>query len=275
MPTPRHAAEHRPLDGGTHRPDTRRLVWGERRAGAGSACGSTIANANILAGCRPSRCRGPGGTPAVAKFAGPLSGICPDWQDYPQAATLRQRTGRAGAGHRARDNAPRASSCGRLFDAVLAPWIARRRVELKAKRPVGWRRWPPAAPASATRLRCRGATTRWSDLLAAMAELAGDSGAESSAFHDARLWTGGDGRDCATVRGIDDGLQRRVLHRLLAARLTFIWRILLCCLHSSCRPATAHRLWSGGDRRRPRAGSRNTTMIMTVYASSRAAGLVL
>ncbi len=62
MPTPRHAsAEHRwPLDGGDVIALTLDGIGMGRtaRCGAGSACGSTIANANILAGCRPSRCQG-------------------------------------------------------------------------------------------------------------------------------------------------------------------------------------------------------------------------
>ncbi len=62
-----------------------------------------------------------------------------------------------------------------------------------------------------------------------MAELAGDSGAGHSTTPrpvDWRRWP-----DCA-VRGIDTMVcSGGVLHnRLLAARLTFIWRILLCCL---------------------------------------------
>ena len=43
----------------------------------------------------------------------------PDWQDYPQAAPLRQRNWPLLAQAIDRGiNAPRASSCGRLFDAV-------------------------------------------------------------------------------------------------------------------------------------------------------------
>lgn len=57
-----------------------------------------------------------------------------------------------------------------------------------------------------------------------MAELAGDSGAESLGIpRRPGLWAGGDGRDCATVRGIDTMVcSGGGLHnRLLAARLTF------------------------------------------------------
>lgn len=62
------------------------------------------------------------------------------------------------------------------------------------------------------------------------------------AFHDAlACGLAAMARDRATARGIDTVVcSGGVLHnRLLAARLTFIWRILLCCLRSSCRPATA------------------------------------
>ncbi len=97
---------------------------------------------------------------------------------------------------------------------------------MKAKRPVGWRRWPPAAPASATRLRCRGATTRldlatfWRQWLSWQATPA----QKAWAFHDAlACGLAAMARDCATVRGIDTMVcSGGVLHnRLLAARLTF------------------------------------------------------
>ncbi len=57
---------------------------------------------------------------------------------------------------------------------------------MKAKRPVGWRRWPlpprrqPPGYAAVARRRAG-----FSDLLAAMAELAGDSAQKAWAFHDA------------------------------------------------------------------------------------------
>ncbi len=124
MPTPRHAsAEHRwPLDGGDVIALTLDGIGMGRtaRCGAGSACGSTIANANILAGCRPSRCRGDSAArqPWRNLLAHCLAFV-PDWQDYPQAATLRQRNWPLLAQAIERGiNAPRASSCGRLFDAV-------------------------------------------------------------------------------------------------------------------------------------------------------------
>ncbi|VDA70353.1 hypothetical protein [Klebsiella pneumoniae] len=81
-----------------------------------------------LGGCRPSRA---GGTAARQPWRNLLARLAfvPDWQDYPQAATLRQRNWPLLAQAIERGiNAPRASSCGRLFDAVACAPIARRRV---------------------------------------------------------------------------------------------------------------------------------------------------
>ncbi|MCU8669895.1 carbamoyltransferase HypF, partial [Klebsiella pneumoniae] len=77
-------------------------------------------------------CEHLGGLPAVALPGGDQAArqpwrnllshclaFVPDWQDYPQAATLRQRNWPLLAQAIKRGiNAPRASSCGRLFDAV-------------------------------------------------------------------------------------------------------------------------------------------------------------
>ncbi|MBN0646300.1 hypothetical protein JTM27_34325, partial [Pseudomonas aeruginosa] len=77
-------------------------------------------------------CEHLGGLPAVALPGGDLAArqpwrnllahclaFVPDWQDFPQAATLRQRNWPLLAQAIERGiNAPRASSCGRLFDAV-------------------------------------------------------------------------------------------------------------------------------------------------------------
>ena len=59
------------------------------------------------------------GAPAVAKFVGPVPAFIPDWQSYPQTAALGQRNWPLLAQAIERGiNSPRASSCGRLFDAV-------------------------------------------------------------------------------------------------------------------------------------------------------------
>ncbi len=170
----------------------------------------------------------------------------PDWQDYPQAATLRQRNWPLLAQAIERGiNAPRASSCGRLFDAVAcaldcAPESlsyegeAACRLEALAASCPGVSH-PVTLPWRDDALDLATFWRQWLSWQATPAQ-------KAWAFHDALgLWAGGDGpRLRHRPRHRHDGLQRRGLHnRLLAARLTFIWRILLCCLHSSCRPATA------------------------------------
>ncbi len=126
-----HAAacgpEHRwPLDGGDVIALTLDEVLGtggERRAvGRGVPAGQLYRECEHLGGLPASRATGgTGGTPAVAKLLAHCRSFCPlGWRDYPQAATLRQRDWPLAlrqAIERAID-APRASSCGRLFDAV-------------------------------------------------------------------------------------------------------------------------------------------------------------
>ncbi len=78
-------------------------------------------------------------------------------------------------------------------------------------------------------------------------------------------------RDCATSRGMTTlAFSGGVLHnRLLVSRLTFIWRILLCCFRSSYLPEMGQSRLSGGRGRGPSAGSQDIIMIVTIYASSR------
>ncbi len=81
MPTPRRAGEHRwPLDGG----DVIALTldgigMGENGALWGGECLRVNYRECEHLGGLPAVALpgGPGGTPAVAKFAGPLSGVCP------------------------------------------------------------------------------------------------------------------------------------------------------------------------------------------------------
>ncbi|HBT4795412.1 TPA: carbamoyltransferase HypF, partial [Klebsiella quasipneumoniae subsp. similipneumoniae] len=117
-------AEHRwPLDGG----DVIALILDGIGMGEnGALWGGECLRVNYR------QCEHLGGLPAVALPGGDLAArqpwrnllaqclaFVPDWQDYPQTGTLRQRNWPLLAQAIDRGiNAPRASSCGRLFDAV-------------------------------------------------------------------------------------------------------------------------------------------------------------
>ncbi|HBZ3014160.1 TPA: carbamoyltransferase HypF, partial [Klebsiella pneumoniae] len=186
-------------------------------------------------------CEHLGGLPAVALPGGDLAArqpwrnllahclaFVPDWQDYPQAATLRQRNWPLLAQAIERGiNAPRASSCGRLFDAVAcaldcAPESlsyegeAACRLEALAASCPGVSH-PVTLPWRDDALDLATFWRQWLSWQATPAQ-------KAWAFHDALAWgLAAMARDCATVRGIDTMVcSGGVLHnRLLAARLTF------------------------------------------------------
>ncbi|MDT9971082.1 carbamoyltransferase HypF [Klebsiella pneumoniae] len=186
-------------------------------------------------------CEHLGGLPAVALPGGDLAArqpwrnllahclaFVPDWQDYPQAATLRQRNWPLLAQAIERGiNAPRASSCGRLFDAVAcaldcAPESlsyegeAACRLEALAASCPGVSH-PVTLPLRDDALDLATFWRQWLSWQATPAQ-------KAWAFHDAlACGLAAMARDCATVRGIDTMVcSGGVLHnRLLAARLTF------------------------------------------------------
>ncbi|HDK6967154.1 TPA: carbamoyltransferase HypF, partial [Klebsiella pneumoniae] len=186
-------------------------------------------------------CEHLGGLPAVALPGGDLAArqpwrnllahclaFVPDWQDYPQAATLRQRNWPLLAQAIERGiNAPRASSCGRLFDAVAcaldcAPESlsyegeAACRLEALAASCPGVSH-PVTLPWRDDALDLATFWRQWLSWQATPAQ-------KAWAFHDAlACGLAAMARDCATVRGIDTMVcSGGVLHnRLLAARLTF------------------------------------------------------
>lgn len=124
-------AEHRwPLDGGDVIALTSTVSgWGERRAVGGECLRVNYRECERL-----------GGLPAVALPGGDLAArqpwrnllahcpaFVPDWQDYPATAALRQQNWPLLARAIERGiNAPKASSCGRLFDAVACALAAPR-----------------------------------------------------------------------------------------------------------------------------------------------------
>ncbi|HBZ6048748.1 TPA: carbamoyltransferase HypF, partial [Klebsiella pneumoniae] len=186
-------------------------------------------------------CEHLGGLPAVALPGGDLAArqpwrnllahclaFVPDWQDYPQAATLRQRNWPLLAQAIERGiNAPRASSCGRLFDAVAcaldcAPESlsyegeAACRLEALAASCPGVSH-PVTLPWRDDALDLATFWRQWLSWQATPAQ-------KAWAFHDAlACGLAAMARDCATVRGIDTMVcSGGGLHnRLLAARLTF------------------------------------------------------
>ena len=137
-----------------------------------------------------------GGLPAVALPGGDLAArqpwrnllaqclaFVPDWQDYPQTGTLRQRNWPLLAQAIDRGiNAPRASSCGRLFDAVAcaldcAPESLSYEGEAACRLEALAASCPGAQPPGYAAVARRRAGL--SHLLATMAGLAGHPGAES------------------------------------------------------------------------------------------------
>jgi hydrogenase maturation protein HypF len=86
----------------------------------------------------------------------------PDWQIIRNRA-LRQRNWPLLAQAIERGiNAPRASSCGRLFDAVACALdCAPESLSYEGEAACRLEALAASCPASAIRLRCRGATTRW------------------------------------------------------------------------------------------------------------------
>lgn len=226
-------AEHRwPLDGG----DVIALILDGIGMGEnGALWGGECLRVNYR------QCEHLGGLPAVALPGGDLAArqpwrnllaqclaFIPDWQDYPQTGTLRQRNWPLLAQAIDRGiNAPRASSCGRLFDAVAcaldcAPESlsyegeAACRLEALAARCSGVCH-PVTLPWRGNALDLATFWRQWLRWQATPAQ-------KAWAFHDA-LASGlaAMARDCATARGIDTMVcSGGVLHnRLLAARLTF------------------------------------------------------
>lgn len=226
-------AEHRwPLDGG----DVIALILDGIGMGEnGALWGGECLRVNYR------QCEHLGGLPAVALPGGDLAArqpwrnllaqclaFIPDWQDYPQTGTLRQRNWPLLAQAIDRGiNAPRASSCGRLFDAVAcaldcAPESlsyegeAACRLEALAASCSGVSH-PVTLPWRGNALDLATFWRQWLRWQATPAQ-------KAWAFHDA-LASGlaAMARDCATARGIDTMVcSGGVLHnRLLAARLTF------------------------------------------------------
>ncbi|HDS8108399.1 TPA: carbamoyltransferase HypF, partial [Klebsiella quasipneumoniae subsp. similipneumoniae] len=226
-------AEHRwPLDGG----DVIALILDGIGMGEnGALWGGECLRVNYR------QCEHLGGLPAVALPGGDLAArqpwrnllaqclaFVPDWQDYPQTGTLRQRNWPLLAQAIDRGiNAPRASSCGRLFDAVAcaldcAPESlsyegeAACRLEALAASCPGVSH-PVTLPWRGNALDLATFWRQWLRWQASPAQ-------KAWAFHDA-LASGlaAMARDCATARGIDTIVcSGGVLHnRLLAARLTF------------------------------------------------------
>ncbi len=115
-------AEHRwPLDGG----DVIALTLDGIGMGRTARCGAGVPAGQLSrmrTSWRAAGRRAAGGLAARQPWRNLLAhclAFVPDWQDYPQAATLRQRNWPLLAQAIERGiNAPRASSCGRLFDAV-------------------------------------------------------------------------------------------------------------------------------------------------------------
>lgn len=134
-------------------------------------------------------CEHLGGLPAVALPGGDLAArqpwrnllahcqaFVPDWLSRPETRPVQQQNWPLLAKAIARGiNAPMASSCGRLFDAVAcALAIAPGCKAMKAKRPANWKRWRCGAPELNIPLRCRlKYCARLSHILAAVARLAG------------------------------------------------------------------------------------------------------
>lgn len=226
-------AEHRwPLDGG----DVIALILDGIGMGEnGALWGGECLRVNYR------QCEHLGGLPAVALPGGDLAArqpwrnllaqclaFIPDWQDYPQTGTLRQRNWPLLAQAIDRGiNAPRASSCGRLFDAVACALDCAPE-SLSYEGEAACRLEALAASCSGVchpvtlpwRVNTLDLATFWRQWLRWQATPA----QKAWAFHDA-LASGlaAMARDCATARGIDTMVcSGGVLHnRLLAARLTF------------------------------------------------------
>ncbi|HDG7833526.1 TPA: carbamoyltransferase HypF [Klebsiella quasipneumoniae] len=226
-------AEHRwPLDGG----DVIALILDGIGMGEnGALWGGECLRVNYR------QCEHLGGLPAVALPGGDLAArqpwrnllaqclaFIPDWQDYPQTGTLRQRNWPLLA--QAIDrciNAPRASSCGRLFDAVACALDCAPE-SLSYEGEAACRLEALAASCSGV---CHPVTLPWRGNALDLATFwrqwlrwQATPAQKAWAFHDA-LASGlaAMARDCATARGIDTMVcSGGVLHnRLLAARLTF------------------------------------------------------
>ncbi|QYO82619.1 carbamoyltransferase HypF [Klebsiella quasipneumoniae] len=226
-------AEHRwPLDGG----DVIALILDGIGMGEnGALWGGECLRVNYR------QCEHLGGLPAVALPGGDLAArqpwrnllaqclaFIPDWQDYPQTGTLRQRNWPLLAQAIDRGiNAPRASSCGRLFDAVACALDCAPE-SLSYEGEAACRLEALAASCSGV---CHPVTLPWRGNALDLATFwrqwlrwQATPAQKAWAFHDA-LASGlaAMARDCATARGIDTMVcSGGVLHnRLLAARLTF------------------------------------------------------
>ena len=186
-------------------------------------------------------CEHLGGLPAVALPGGDLAArrpwrnllahclaFVPDWQMFGETQAVQQQNWPLLAQAIERGiNAPRASSCGRLFDAVAcaldcAPESlsyegeAACRLEALAASCPGVSH-PVTLPWRDDALDLATFWRQWLSWQATPAQ-------KAWAFHDALAWgLAAMARDCATVRGIDTMVcSGGVLHnRLLAARLTF------------------------------------------------------